>query len=74
MAEAAKPRTAAGSDRQRLVALTLLATAAPDEAAESAAAMADDPKLSAALRTDAFQIQLLTQPAKEARKTRGGRR
>ena len=30
--------------------------------------MADDPKLAPALRTDAFRIQFITQPAKEARK------
>ena len=64
LAEAAKPRTAVGSDRQRLAALTLLAAASPDEAAEAAARLADDPKLGESLRTDAFQMQLLTQSGK----------
>jgi HEAT repeat protein len=68
LAKAAKPRTGNGSDWQRLVALTLLAAAAPDEAAESAARLADDPSLGASLRTDAFQMQLVTKSGKEAKK------
>ena len=66
LAEAAKPRTTAGGDRQRLAALTLLAAALPDEAAEAAARLADDPKLGAPLRTDAFQVRLLVLSGKEA--------
>jgi hypothetical protein len=69
LAKAAKARIMAGSDWQRLVALSLLVAASPDEAAGSAARLADDPKLSASLRTDAFRIQLLTQSRKQSRKT-----
>ena len=50
------------------MALTLLATAAPRRRRRVGRRVAGDPKLAAALRTDAFQVQLLTQPAKEARK------
>ena len=69
LARAAKPRTSAGSDWQRLVALTLLANAAPDEAAQCAAGLAGDPKLSASLRIEAFDIQFLLQSDEQARKT-----
>ena len=70
---AAKPRTSAGSDWQRLVALTLLANAAPDEAAQCAAGLAGDPKLSASLRIEAFDIQFLLQSDEQAQKTAAGR-
>ncbi len=66
---AAKPRTAAGSDSQRMVALMLLAIVAPDEAAEIAARLAGDSALSASLRKDAFQVQLITESSKDALKT-----
>ncbi len=68
LAKAAKPRTMSGGDIQRRVALMLLATAAADEAAETAKALADDPKLGKSLRTDAFQIRLITQSNAEAKK------
>jgi HEAT repeat protein len=69
LVEAAKPRTAAGGDQQRLAALSLLAVVARDDAAEIAARLADDPKLGASLRADAFQIQLLMQSEKKSLKT-----
>jgi HEAT repeat protein len=68
LAAAAKPRAEAGNERQRLIALALLAQAAADDAAAVAARLADDPKLGDSLRTDAFQIQLLTQSGPEAKK------
>ncbi len=46
----------------------LLATAAPDEAAEVAGQWADDQQLAAPLRTEAFQLQLITASDKEAQK------
>ncbi len=68
LANAAKPRAEAGNERQRLIALALLAQATPDDAAAVAARLADDLKLSDSLRTDAFQIELLTRSAADARK------
>jgi HEAT repeat protein len=68
LAKAAKPRAEAGRERQRLIALALLAQAMPDDAAALAARLADDAKLSDSFRTDAFQIELLTRSAPEARK------
>jgi HEAT repeat protein len=68
LSKAAKPRAEAGNERQRLVALALLAQAVPDDAAALAARLADDPKLSDSLRNDAFQIELLTRSAPAARK------
>ena len=67
--EAAKPRALSGGDWQRRAALALLATAAKDEAAETAAKLADDAKLSDAVRTEAFQVQLVVQPESEARQS-----
>ena len=69
LTEAAKPRTSSGSDRQRLVALTLLAAAAPEEAAEAAMRLAENKQLSDSLRADAFQVQLVVQAKKEATQT-----
>ena len=68
LAKAAKPRALAGGPWQRRVALTLLAAAAPDEAAEVALQLADDARLEQPLRSDAFQICLATQPSNEASK------
>ena len=68
LAKAAKPRVEAGNERQRLIALALLAQAAPDDAAAAAARLADDRKLGDSLRTDAFQIELLTRSGPDARK------
>ena len=67
--EAAKPRALSGGDWQRRAALALLATAAKDEAAETAAKLADDAGLSDAVRTEAFQVQLVVQPESEARRS-----
>ena len=66
--KAAKPRAESGSEMQRLVALALLAQADREEAAAAAVRLADDPKVSEAVRTDAIQIQLMTQPSREAKK------
>jgi hypothetical protein len=68
LAKAAKPRIESGNERQRLIALALLATAAKDDAAAAAAKLSEDKKLSDSLRTDAFQIELLTRSSPEARK------
>jgi HEAT repeat protein len=68
LAAAAKPRAESGSEVQRLVALALLAHASRTEAAALAARLADDSKLTDAVRLDAFQIQLMTQPSGESRK------
>jgi HEAT repeat protein len=65
----AKPRTASGSDLQRLAALVLLANVSDEEAAEAAGRMADDPKLSDAVRMDAFQVHICVQPKKDALQT-----
>ena len=68
LAKAARPRAETGSERQRLIALALLAQAAPDDAATAAARLAADRKLGDSLRTDAFQIELLTRSGPDARK------
>jgi HEAT repeat protein len=65
-AEEAKPRALAGTELQRLTALALLASVAPDDAAQVAAKLADDPQLGDELRRDAFQVLLATLPDKEA--------
>ena len=65
-AEEAKPRALAGPQLQRLTALALLASVAPDDAAQVAAKLADDPQLGDELRRDAFQVLLATLPDKEA--------
>jgi hypothetical protein len=69
MAEAVKQHAVRGSELERLVALGLLTEAAPEEAAQVAAQMAGDAQLSQALRVDAFQVVLLTQPPDAALKT-----
>jgi len=69
MAAAVKAHVARGTELERLVALGLLTEAAPEEAAQVAAQMAGDAQLSQALRVDAFQVVLLTQPPDAALKT-----
>jgi HEAT repeat protein len=69
MAAAVKAHAARGTELERLVALGLLTEAAPEEAAQVAAQMAGDAQLSQALRVDAFQVVLLTQPVDAALKT-----
>ena len=69
MAAAVKAHAARGTELERLVALGLLTEAAPEEAAQVAAQMAGDAQLSQALRVDAFQVVLLTQPPDAALKT-----
>jgi HEAT repeat protein len=64
--EEAKPRALAGTELQRLTALALLASVAPDAAAEVAAEVADDARLDDGLRRDAFQVLLVTLPDREA--------
>ncbi|HUT13827.1 MAG TPA: HEAT repeat domain-containing protein [Thermoguttaceae bacterium] len=66
MAAAAKARATSGGELQRLTALSLLATAAPDEAAEVAGRLADDAQLGDQLRHDAFRVMLLTQQKGQA--------
>ncbi|MGD0517897.1 MAG: HEAT repeat domain-containing protein [Thermoguttaceae bacterium] len=65
----AKPRTASGSELQRLAALVLLANVSDEEAAEAAGQMADDTQLSETMRLDAFQVHLCVQPKKDAVQT-----
>ena len=73
LARLAKPRVASGSDRQRLVALGLLTYADPAEAAAAAEKLQADTAVSAALRTDAFQILLaLSLPKEGARAAAAG--
>ena len=67
LTDAAKRRVQSGPDWQRLTALALLTASDQDEAARIAAQMADDPKLVAWLRADAFQIQLVALGANESR-------
>jgi HEAT repeat protein/thiol-disulfide isomerase/thioredoxin len=67
--KAAKPKAASGSETQRLVAVAILAQADREEAAAAAVKLADDPKVSESVRTDALQIQLMTQPGREAKKS-----
>jgi hypothetical protein len=67
LAEAAKRRVQSGGDLQRLVALLLLAAADQEQAAQTAAQMADDAKLAAWVRADAFQVQLAALGAKQSR-------
>lgn len=69
LAKVARPHTATGSELERLVALVLLADADPETAAEVAAPMAEDAKLSQELRLDAFQITLVLKPKAEAMKS-----
>lgn len=66
MVREAKARVTTGSTRQRLVALSLLASAAPGDAAELADRLAGDPKTDEALRLDAFQVAMATKPQTEA--------
>jgi HEAT repeat protein len=63
---AARPRTASGSELQRLVALALLARADREEAAEVARQLAGDQRQSKALRFDAFKVLLATEPKARA--------
>jgi HEAT repeat protein len=66
---AAKERVATGSKWQRLAALSLLASAAPEEAAPIADQLAHDAKADEALRRDAFHVALATKPQAEAVET-----
>ncbi|MEN6451702.1 MAG: HEAT repeat domain-containing protein [Thermoguttaceae bacterium] len=66
--EDARSRTQSGGDWQRRAALALLATLAKEEAAETAAKIADDPKASEGVRIDAFQVQLASQSDGQARR------
>lgn len=66
-AEASKARLAGGNELQRLIALALMATVAPDDAGAAAKAIYQDAAASEALRRDAFQVMLTTLPATEAR-------
>ncbi|MDP6507182.1 MAG: HEAT repeat domain-containing protein, partial [Planctomycetota bacterium] len=65
---AAKEKVKAGPEWQRVVALALLPSVSPDDALEAATAIFNDPQSSVELRTDSFQIQLLSQSRTEARK------
>jgi HEAT repeat protein len=65
LAVAVKPRAAAGSDLQRLVALSLLTYADPDEARQLAEKLQSDVKVGADLRAGAFQICLVMASAKD---------
>ncbi|MBN1588272.1 MAG: HEAT repeat domain-containing protein [Pirellulales bacterium] len=56
----AKHWVVSGNEIQRMMALSLLATVAPDEAAEFAHRMIDDKSLAADHRRDAFRILLTT--------------
>ncbi len=62
----AKPRAISGTDWQRRTALAVLAYADRDEAAATAMKLAADARLSDAVRSEAFQVQLLTQSETEA--------
>lgn len=66
IARDARARVETGSTGQRLAALSLLASAAPDEAAEFADRLANDLKAEQSVRLDAFQIALATKPQAEA--------
>ncbi|MEN6407106.1 MAG: HEAT repeat domain-containing protein [Thermoguttaceae bacterium] len=68
LAQAAKLHATSGGNRQRRVAMALLAMAAADEAVQLASKWADDPKLDKSLRNDAFQISLAVGSTSEARK------
>jgi hypothetical protein len=69
MAKVVQARLGQGTELARLVALALLAEAAPDEAAQAAAGIAGNAKAGEALRTDAFQVLLITQPKEVANRT-----
>ncbi|MDB5174042.1 MAG: trxA 4 [Phycisphaerales bacterium] len=69
MADAARAKVEGGSDEQRVVALALLLTAAPEEAAVQAKKICEDAKASAPLRLDGLHVLLLAQPAEEAERT-----
>lgn len=66
-AEASKARLAGGNELQRLIALALMVTVAPDDAGAGAKAIYQDAATSEPLRRDAFQVMLTTLPATEAR-------
>lgn len=61
------PRTATGTETQRMVALALLAATDNKEALKAADQMVDDATLGEDLRRDAFQIKLLLQPDAKSR-------
>jgi hypothetical protein len=55
-----------GPELQRLIAMALLLSVAPEDTASAARALLDDPAISPALRLDSLQILLLSRPTKEA--------
>ncbi len=65
----ARPRLDSGPEMQRLVALTVLVTANPDDLTDLARKLAEDAKASPDLRRDGLQVALLLQPSPESRKT-----
>ncbi len=63
-----RPRAASGSELQRVIALSLLLKAAPEDAGDLAQKIMEDPKARPEFRRDAFQIRLLAVEQAEGRK------
>jgi HEAT repeat protein len=63
-----RPRAESGPEWQRVIALGLLLSVAPEEAAGAARSTISDPKASPALRRDAFQILLISGDSAQAQK------
>ncbi|MFI5456338.1 MAG: HEAT repeat domain-containing protein [Isosphaerales bacterium] len=64
----ARPKAESGPEWQRLLALGLLLSAAPDDAAAAARSIINDPKAPPPLRRDAFQILLISGDSAQAQK------
>jgi HEAT repeat protein/thiol-disulfide isomerase/thioredoxin len=64
--ESAVAKAESGTEMQRLAALALLVSISPEEASKTAAKLYTQADLSPAIRTDAFQVMLLTSPEKQS--------
>jgi len=63
-----RPRTESGPEWQRVIALALLLSVAPEDDAGAARSIINNPKASPALRRDAFQILLVSEDLESAQK------
>ena len=73
LVDAAKQKVESGPEMQRLVALALLASYAPQEAVAPAEKIVQDRPADDPLRADAFRVVLLTKPAHNAEAAAVGR-
>ena len=63
-----RPKAESGPEWQRVIALALLLSVAPEDAAGAARATINDPKASPDLRRDAFQVLLISGDSDQAKK------